>query len=331
MPETHNNPQLEALSAERRQAIGEALTEYFSALDRDIGTDTPDRILCLFDYHDSCNIDDLIDRAIVPTLAAYPVEQPAPITAQAALAAIETFEIVGENNDSREPNDEDRFILTEFIAHMFGGYPVKRSAATPIGSDREFHIAVVGLVNDMVDAWQAGIPFRSVSAGIQLRLNALVTAPVPAAADADAQSETLQRVYDLVGMGELARTPGVLMTNLENMKRRSDCLSGIELLFQYEVPDEDYPGQMSEECDLNWGQSRADYVETFKAALPAFLSRHPEYFASARTAAAHDELRNIVEAKRFDRTRFSNDTEFADWAQNRARAVLYANGGHHAG
>lgn len=55
----------------------------------------------------------------------------APITAQSALAAIETFEIVGENNDSREPNADDRFILTEFIAHAFGGYPVEQHEAAP--------------------------------------------------------------------------------------------------------------------------------------------------------------------------------------------------------
>ncbi|HIE5943627.1 hypothetical protein [Burkholderia cepacia] len=53
------------------------------------------------------------------------------LTAQAALAAIETFEIVGDNNDSREPNADDRFILTEFIAYAFGGYPVKQPAAAP--------------------------------------------------------------------------------------------------------------------------------------------------------------------------------------------------------
>lgn len=52
----------------------------------------------------------------------------APLTAQAALAAIETFEIVGENNLSREPNSEDRFILTEFIAHVFDGYAVQQPA-----------------------------------------------------------------------------------------------------------------------------------------------------------------------------------------------------------
>jgi hypothetical protein len=100
------------------------------------------------------------------------------------------------------------------------------------------------------------------------------------------QAETLQRVYDLVGMGALARTPSILLTNLESMKRRSDCLSGIEQLFTYEVPDEDMPDEMIDECDLNWGQARAQYVETFKAALPAFIARHPEYAPTAEQAEA---------------------------------------------
>lgn len=90
-------------------------------------------------------------------LAASPVEQPAQLTAQDALAAIETFEIVGDNNDSREPNADDRFILTEFIAHAFGGYPVKQPAAAPIvsapASDaRECLMDVVSHHHDFVTA-----------------------------------------------------------------------------------------------------------------------------------------------------------------------------------
>ncbi|KGS43821.1 hypothetical protein X945_3215 [Burkholderia pseudomallei ABCPW 107] len=67
--------------------------------------------------------------------AASPVEQPALLTAQDALAAIETFEIVGDNNDSREPNAEDRFILTEFVAHLFGGFRVELPAAAPASAN----------------------------------------------------------------------------------------------------------------------------------------------------------------------------------------------------
>lgn len=39
------------------------------------------------------------------------------------------------------------------------------------------------------------------------------------------------------------------------------------------------------------------------------------------------ELRNIADAKRFDRERFEDDTAFADWAQSRARYALGPNVG----
>lgn len=107
----------------------------------------------------------------------------------------------------------------------------------------------------------------------------------------DEQAATLQRVYDLVGMGALARTPGILLANLENMKRRSDCLSGIEQLFAYEIPDDDMPGEMIDECDLNWGHDRAEYVETFKAALPAFIARNPELAPAQVQAERYEWLR----------------------------------------
>lgn len=43
-----------------------------------------------------------------------------------------------------------------------------------------------------------------------------------------------------------------------------------------------------------------------------------------QAAKARAELRNLVEAKRFDRERFDDDTSFADWAQSRARHALEA-------
>jgi hypothetical protein len=46
--------------------------------------------------------------------------------------------------------------------------------------------------------------------------------------------------------------------------------------------------------------------------------------ARAALEAATAELRNIAEAKRFDRERFDDDTTFADWAQSRARHRLAA-------
>lgn len=38
-----------------------------------------------------------------------------------------------------------------------------------------------------------------------------------------------------------------------------------------------------------------------------------------RTRELEQELRNIAEAKRFDKEHFSDDRVFADWAQSRAR------------
>ncbi|MCS6454757.1 hypothetical protein NX868_10825 [Burkholderia thailandensis] len=68
----------DALTDDQRQALGEAISEHFGKLDSDEGIRTPDgRILRAFDYCDSRTIDDLIDCAIVPALAASPVEQPA--------------------------------------------------------------------------------------------------------------------------------------------------------------------------------------------------------------------------------------------------------------
>ncbi|KVU10333.1 hypothetical protein [Burkholderia ubonensis] len=68
----------DALTDDQRQALGESISEYFGKLDSDEGIRAPEgRILLAFDYCDSRNVDDLIDRTIVPALAASPVEQPA--------------------------------------------------------------------------------------------------------------------------------------------------------------------------------------------------------------------------------------------------------------
>ncbi|WP_069351810.1 hypothetical protein [Burkholderia cenocepacia] len=105
----------------------------------------------------------------------------------------------------------------------------------------------------------------------------------PNAAGAEGATD-LARIYDVFGIGEKERTIGTLLMNIHNVKRRSDCLSGIEQLFTYEVPDDDEPGEMREECNLNWGEDRAEYVETFKEVLPYFIARHPEYSAPAQAA-----------------------------------------------
>lgn len=57
-----------ALTGEQRQALGVALTNYFTAYDE--GEEHEYQILSSWDYHDARNIDHLIDRVIVRALTA---------------------------------------------------------------------------------------------------------------------------------------------------------------------------------------------------------------------------------------------------------------------
>lgn len=68
-------------------------------------------------------------------------------------------------------------------------------------------------------------------------------------------------------IGELAEDFAVFV-NIQNATRRSDCLSAVERkFFTREVPDEDYPDKMGEECDLGWGKGPTEYTEDFRKVL----------------------------------------------------------------
>jgi hypothetical protein len=51
------------------------------------------------------------------------------ITQATALAFIDQFEIVGDNNDSRDPTDEEKFVLHEFVLQLFDDMPAQPEAA----------------------------------------------------------------------------------------------------------------------------------------------------------------------------------------------------------
>lgn len=80
----------------------------------------------------------------------------------------------------------------------------------------------------------------------------------------------LESVYEAFGIGAGAREPHILRHNIENVKRRADCLNAIEREF-FMVrgePDEDYPGcEPDDECLLRWGDDPSSYIERFRAAL----------------------------------------------------------------
>lgn len=85
---------------------------------------------------------------------------------------------------------------------------------------------------------------------------------------------TLQQIYELLGIGEFARTPGVLMVCLKNMQRFGKYLAAVEREF-FMVPGEpgDEPGDENlvpaDECLLNkfGAESEQHYVEQFRTAL----------------------------------------------------------------
>lgn len=84
----------------------------------------------------------------------------------------------------------------------------------------------------------------------------------------------LQRIYELIGIGELARTPGALLEHLETTQRFSNYLAAVEREF-FMVPGEpgDEPGdegiEPDDDCLVNkWAAgSVEDYVEQFRTAL----------------------------------------------------------------
>lgn len=96
---------------------------------------------------------------------------------------------------------------------------------------------------------------------------------------ADAAGErTLDAVYVMLGIGSAAREPNILFVNLQNLRRRSDCLKAVEReFFTIATPpdpdeDDDEPG---EECLLQWGADPKEYVEQFRAALVQLRSSPP--------------------------------------------------------
>jgi hypothetical protein len=88
------------------------------------------------------------------------------------------------------------------------------------------------------------------------------------------QAENLvSELADKLGIGSEARTPEVILSNVENAVRRSACLSQIEHFHTYRMEDEE--GEESEEQLLNWGDSPEDYIKNYKVVVPQPCSSDP--------------------------------------------------------
>ncbi len=76
----------------------------------------------------------------------------------------------------------------------------------------------------------------------------------------------LHDICDLFGIGADARSRDVILTNVQNAKRRSECLNRVEWEF-FTTTETDEDGEEYEDCPLNWGANSQEYAEQFRGAL----------------------------------------------------------------
>ena len=77
-------------------------------------------------------------------------------------------------------------------------------------------------------------------------------------------TELLNAIADKFSIGRQARTPRIIMANIENSDRRSHCLSRIEDEHTVIVEDED--GEYNESA-LVWGEEPDDYIDTYRGVI----------------------------------------------------------------
>ena len=92
-----------------------------------------------------------------------------------------------------------------------------------------------------------------------------------------------------------------IMTEIESFARR----------LERELAD---PGMLD---TLDWNRLRSGNHRALNPDNQPLFDRF--YAAPAESGEAWRELWNIANAERFNRERFRDDTEFADWAQSRCR------------
>lgn len=101
----------------------------------------------------------------------------------------------------------------------------------------------------------------------------------PAAAEPAAQAD-LTPVFDALQIGSAARTPAILLANVQNLIRREHCLSALErTFFTVQTPPEPCEGEdePGEDCLLNWGHEPENYLKAFREALGTLFGALPSF------------------------------------------------------
>lgn len=83
----------------------------------------------------------------------------------------------------------------------------------------------------------------------------------------EAAKELLNDICACFSIGGQARSYSVVMANVKNSKRRSECLSKIEQHHTITKLDDD--GEEMEDSLLNWGESPEQYIATYRNILGA--------------------------------------------------------------
>lgn len=144
------------------------------------------------------------------------------------------------------------------------------------------------------DSWMDGY-----NAALRMReqcLRAIEAAGMQVAETNKAGMHTLDAICDLFMIGKNARTHACVMANIENTRKFANLLHAIESEF-FMVPgeiDPDFPDDQPYECLVNcWGSNQQQYVEQFRAALPAVAQQH--LIAAARDVLAERQRQITAE------------------------------------
>ena len=79
--------------------------------------------------------------------------------------------------------------------------------------------------------------------------------------------ELLNDICNRFSIGGKARSRGVVLANVENAFRRSQCLSKIEQ--HHTITELDDDGEEMENSLLNWGETPEQYIATYRGILGA--------------------------------------------------------------
>lgn len=76
------------------------------------------------------------------------------LTIDNAIAAIDDFEIVGENNLSRDPTPEERFVLREFVARLFED--ATQQLSDKVTDSEQYRMQMAGISTAALGYWKEG-------------------------------------------------------------------------------------------------------------------------------------------------------------------------------